>query len=119
MTNPVLMVNNAGRGETPPCPAAKFKRGDVVKVRRRRHLLNFPEELSVLVAVPPGFPGNYALADLLGEPRPLMIAAPRRAITYILAREGDGKPYCIREADLVATGRSVEIGEIRREGAAA
>lgn len=114
---PVLMPTNAGRGETPPCPDAKFARGDVVKVRRRRHLAGIPEFLVVLVAVPPGFPGDYALADLLGEPRPLMIGEGRRAITYILCREGDTKPYCIREADLLATGETIEIGTISREAA--
>ena len=30
------------RGETPPCPEAKFKRGDVVKVRRNQAVGHFP-----------------------------------------------------------------------------
>lgn len=114
---PILMPTNAGRGETPAVPNARFARGDCVIVRKRKHLANIPRALVVLVAVPPGFPGNYALADLLGEPRPLMISAPSRAITYILCREGDTNPYCIREADLLATGETIDIGTISREAA--
>lgn len=37
-------------GKTPPCPEAKFKRGDIVKVRRNRTVGHFPSELIVLVA---------------------------------------------------------------------
>ena len=40
------------RGETPSCPAAKFKRGDVVNVRRNKAVGHFPAELIVLVAIP-------------------------------------------------------------------
>jgi hypothetical protein len=42
------------RGETPPCAEAKFKRGDVVKVRNTKALANFPREAVVAVAIPPG-----------------------------------------------------------------
>ena len=115
MSNPVLAVTNAGYGETPACASAKFKRGDVVKVRRRSYLLDYPEELVILVAVPPGFPSDYALADLLGEPRPLMIRGSRRIVSYILCREGDTTPYCLKESDLRPTGESVEIGTVSRE----
>jgi len=117
VSNPLLVMTNAGHGSTPPCDGAKFARGDVVKRRRRKHLAGFPEQLVVLVAVPPGFPGEYALADLLGEPRPLMITRPHRAITYILCREGDTKPYWLRESDLICTGEKIEIGTISREAA--
>lgn len=117
MNNPVLMVTNAGHGETPPCADAKFARGDIVRVRRRRHLIGIPEHLVVLVAVPPGFPREYALADLLGEARPLMISKPHRAISYILCREGDTKPYGIREGDLLSTSQKIEVGTISREAA--
>lgn len=115
MGTPILMPTNAGRGETPPCPDAKFARGDVVNVRKREHLAGLPREMVVLVAVPPGFPGEYALADMLGEPRPLMIEQPCRAVSYILCREGDTTPYHIREADLLATGEKIEVGTISRE----
>lgn len=117
MGNPLLVMTNAGRGETPPCPEAKFARGDVVKVRRRKHLAGIPERLVVLVAVPPGFPGEHALADLLGEPRPFMISAPRRVVSYILCCEGDTKPFGIRESDLIPTEEKVEIGTVSREAA--
>ena len=103
------------RGETPPCPEARFKRGDVVKVRRNRAVGHFPPELIVLVAVPPGFSPDHALADLVGEPRPLMAQVGSRSITYVLVRENDPKPYLARERDLLPSGKpSVEIGTVSR-----
>lgn len=114
--HPALLILNRGRGETPPCPAAKFKRGDVVKVRRNKAVGHFPPELVVLVAIPPGFSPDDALADLLGEPRPVMTQVGRRAITYILCQEGDTKPYCCCERDLLPSGKEpVEIGTCRRQ----
>lgn len=103
------------RGETPPCAAAKFKRGDVVKVRRNRAVGHFPPELVVLVAIPVGFSPDDALADLVGEPRPLMKQVGRRVVTYILCCDGDPKPYHCRERDLLPSGKEpVEIGTISR-----
>jgi hypothetical protein len=104
------------RGETPPCPEAKFKRGDVVKVRNTKALQHFPREAVVAVAIPPGFSPDHALADLVGEPRPLMAQVGSRIVTYILVREGDPKPYHARERDLLPSGKEpVEIGQARRE----
>jgi len=104
-----------GRGETPPCPGARFKRGDVVKVRRNQAVGHFPPELIVLVAVPPGFSPNDALADLVGEPRPFMKRVGSRVVTYILCQEGSPKVYLCRESDLLASGKEpIEIGLISR-----
>ena len=104
------------RGETPACDAAKFKRGDVVKVRNTKALSSFPREAVVAVAIPPGFSPDHALADLVGEPRPLMAQVGARGVTYILVRENDPKPYLARERDLLPSGKDpVEIGSCRRE----
>lgn len=103
------------RGETPPCPEARFKRGDVVKVRRNRAVGHFPPELIVLVAVPPGFSPDDAMADLVGEPRPLMKQVGRRTVTYILCQEDSPKVYSCRERDLLPSGKEpVEIGTVSR-----
>ena len=103
------------RGETPPCSDAKFKRGDIVKVRRNKTVGHFPPELIVLVAIPPGFSPDDALADLVGEPRPLMKQVGKRTITYLLWHENDPKPYLCRERDLLVSGKEpVEIGTISR-----
>ena len=103
------------RGETPPCPEAKFKRGDVVKVRRNQAVRHFPAELIVLVAVPPGFSPDDAMADLVGEPRPLMKQVGRRVVAYILCQEGSPKVYSCRERDLLPSGKEpVEIGTVSR-----
>lgn len=102
------------RGDTPPCPQARFKRGDVVKVRRNQAVGHFPEELVVLVAIPPGFSPDDAMADLVGKPRPFMKRVGRRVVSYILAREGDATAYTCRERDLLPSGKEpVEIGTIR------
>lgn len=101
------------RGETPCCPEAKFKRGDVVRVRNTKALANFPREAVVAVAIPPGFSPDHALADLVGEPRPLMAQVGARSITYVLVREADPKPYLARERDLLPSGKPpIEIGTI-------
>jgi hypothetical protein len=103
-------------GETPPCPGAKFKRGDVVRVRRNKTVGHFPEELIVLVAVPPGFSPDDALADLLGKPRSLMKRVGMRCISYILCRDGDRTPYLCRERDLLPSSKDpVDIGSVSAE----
>lgn len=112
MSNPLLLGNvieikDAGHGETPDCPNAKFKAGDIVNVRRTKALAAFPAQMVVLKAIPAGFPAGYALADLVGEPRPIMISAPRRCITYILceADKEPATPYVARESDLRPSGK--------------
>lgn len=102
-------------GETPPCSEAKFKRGDVVKVRRNRAVGHFPPELIVLVAVPPGFSPDDALADLMGEPRSLMKSVGRRVVTYILCQDGSSSVYSCRESDLMPSSKEpVQIGTVSR-----
>ena len=93
--------------------------GQVVKVRRNKTVGHFPSELVVLVAIPPNFSPDDALADLLGKPRALMKQVGSRKITYILCRLGDPKPYHCGERDLLSSGKpKVEIGTIS-EGEAA
>jgi hypothetical protein len=114
----VIEIKDAGRGSTPECPDAKFKPGDIVKVRRTRALASFPPEMVVLVAIPAGFPADYALADLVGEPRPLMIRSPRRCTTYILceADKEPATPYVARESDLLTSDKpGFEIGKVSRQ----
>lgn len=106
------------RGETPPCAGAKFKRGDVVKIRNTAGLRHFPREAVVAAVIPPGFSPDHALADLVGKPRPMMAQVGRRVVTYILVRENDPKPYLVRERDILPSGKEpVEIGAVKREGA--
>jgi len=113
--NNTLFVVNAGKGETPPCAQAMFKRGDVVKIRNKKSLAHFPREAVVAVAIPPGFSPDYALADLLGEPRPLMIREGKRCVTYILVNEGDQTPYMAKESDLLPSGKpAIDIGTFSR-----
>lgn len=123
MSNPIFLgriieIKDAGRGETPPCPDARYKPGDLVKVRRTKALADFPPEMVVLKAVVAGFPVDYALADLVGDPRPVLIRAPRRCIQYILceADKEPATPYVCRESDLLPSGKEgFEIGNVSRE----
>lgn len=92
-----LLVNHAGFGVTPPCPQAKFRVGQVLKASGRK------EMCCVAAIVPPGFPADYALADLLKRPRPLMIMKERRTITYIVGFVGDPVPYLYPESRLRPT----------------
>lgn len=111
----ILLVKDAGHGETPSCLEAKFKRGDVVKVRNKKALAHFPREAVIGAVAPPGFPADWALADLMNEARPLMTMIPRRTIGYILVNEGDRTPYLARESDLLPSGKpAVQIGGFAR-----
>jgi hypothetical protein len=114
MKTPVLMVTNAGLGETPPCPEAKFHRGDVVVVTGPHSSIDWPCAVTVLQAIPPGFAPEYAIADMLGEARPLMISKPSHSVTYIVYCDS-GKWGVIPEKRLRETGLPpVEIGDISR-----
>lgn len=113
MGNPALLALNAGHGTTPSCEST-HKRGDVVKVRRTKALADFPPEAVVICVVPPHFSPDYAVADMFGEPRPLMIREGSRCVTYILAREGDPQHYIARDKHLIATGETVQIGSVSR-----
>lgn len=92
-----LLVNHAGYGVTPPCPTAKFRISQVLKARGRK------EFCAVVAVVPPGFPAEYALADVKKEPRPLMITKERRCVTYIVGFVDDPVPYLYPERSLRAT----------------
>ena len=91
------------RGTTPECPEAKFKKRDVVRVRRLKHLNHLPEMGAVVAVVPPGFSPDHAWDDLHGRPRRLMYQAPSRHIMYILAFANGTAPNLLREAYLLPT----------------
>jgi hypothetical protein len=98
-------------GTTPECPEAKFKRCDVVRVRRLKHLKHLPERGAVVAVIPPGFSPDWAWADTLGKPRPLMCQVGARTVTCIVAFEGDPKPHLLRETYLLPTDEpAAEIG---------
>lgn len=103
------------RGATPACQNAKYKPGDIVKIKARKDLAHFPRKAVIAVAIPPGFSPDHALADLLGEPRPLLAVVGARVVTYILVNDGDPKPYLIKESDLRDSGEPpIAIGTFSR-----
>jgi len=117
MTSVMILDPNKGmlhlqgpRGTTPGCPEAKFKRGDVVRVRRKKHLMHLPDRAAIVTVIPPGFSPDWAMADLRGEPRPLLHAVGRSMITYIVGFDGNPKPYLLKERDLLPSNEApVEI----------
>jgi hypothetical protein len=62
------------RGETPPCPAAKWQKGDVVAVRRLQWMGDLAGQRgAIATVVPPGFSPDWACAHEMepygeGEP---------------------------------------------------
>lgn len=100
MSNPVLLIKNAGVGTTPNC-VSKFKVGDVVRVRRLKHLRHLDDRAAIAIVVPTGFPPEYALADEKGRPRPLIITKPLRSVSYIVAFSDNPSPHHLRESDLL------------------
>ena len=104
------------RGETPPCPDAQFQRGAVVRVKNRKGIAHFPREAVVLAVVPPGFPPDWALADLVGDTRPVMHQVGKPIVQYILGTEESRTPYLISDRDLIPSGKPpVTIGAVERE----
>lgn len=101
MSSPILQVTNAGYGEVPECPDAKFRVGDVVRVRRLKHLKHLPSIAAIAIVVPRGFPAEYALADVHKRPRPLMITEPLRCVSYIVGFDDDPTPHQLRESYLL------------------
>lgn len=104
------------RGETPACPNSRFKVGDIVRVRNTKALRHFPREAIVAAVIPPDFPPDWALADLLGKPRALMHQVGSRRLSYILVTESDRKPYLSNDTHLLPSGKPpVEIGSVAEE----
>lgn len=88
-------------GETPKCPEAKFKVGDVVRVRRLKFLRHLPDIAAVAAVVPPNYSPDWAMADLRGTPRPLLYAVGSRQIQYIVGFDQNPKPYLMKEKYLL------------------
>lgn len=103
------------RGETPACES-KFKHGDVVKVRDTKALHHFPREAVVAGVIPPDFPPDWALADLLGKPRPLLHQVGKNRVSYILVTESDRTPYLADDRHLLPNSKpAVDIGSVKEE----
>jgi len=76
MGNPILMVMNAGFGETPLPADALMEPGQTLKIMNSQ---DGTEHSAKIVAVcPAGVPIEYAIADQSGEARPLMVTAAHR-----------------------------------------
>lgn len=88
-------------GKTPECPQARYRPTEVVRVRRLKFLRHLPAIGAIVVVVPPRFSPDWAWADYLGKPRPLMCQVGREIIQYIVAFEGDRTPHLLREAYLL------------------
>ena len=118
MGNPLLLVLDAGHGTTPACPEARYSKGQVIKRRAVKWLKDRPVLASIAAVVPPGFPPEHALADAFGQPRPLMVTAPKRSVYYVVAFDGDLRPALLAEKDIkCATGDVMKVGMTNDVGA--
>ena len=123
MTEGVFIIGPSGQmnklvgtiGVTPECPKAMFRKLDVVRLRRRKHLSGFPPVAAIVAVVPPGFSPDWAMDDLWGEPRRLMHRVGALKITYIVAFEGNPVPYLLHERDLLPTGERCDPIILKRE----
>lgn len=114
--NGQIMKMQGQIGETPAVPDSTFKRGDVVKVRNTKALRHFPREAVVASVLPPDYPPDWGLADLLGKPRPLLHRVGKNRITYILVTEDSRTPYLADDRDLLPSGKPpVEIGSVTED----
>jgi hypothetical protein len=87
MTNPILLVTNAGTGETPVPAGALLKPGDELNIHNSEDSSQRPAKC--IAVAPIGVPVEYAIADQSGTVRPLMVTKPRhRELIYVLEWEG-------------------------------
>lgn len=92
----VYLLSNSGmteiigpRGTTPEWPAALFAKGDVVRLRKLKHLSHLPEIGVVVATVPPGFSSDWVVDDLFSRPRRLMCVVAKKYLLYLVAFEGE------------------------------
>lgn len=98
MNRPVLLVRNAGFGETPVPADALMQPGATLNVIDQN---DGSERLAIIRAVvPAGVPQEYAIADQNGLPRPLMISTNKhRGTTYVI--ETDGRQVLVTQAKML------------------
>lgn len=107
MTNPILIMKNAGYGETPVPDDALVQPGDTFIVWSKESDGLRKVECECLAVVPVGVPIEYAMADQSSppKPRPIMLreeSKPRTETVYVLQRETDDQPTKFRHSQLLA-----------------
>jgi hypothetical protein len=111
---PILMVNNAGYGETPVPTDALFQPGELITAARH-DAPTAPVEVVCLAVVPKGCCVDYAMADQATprQPRPLMIRS-RKAYgetVYVLQFPADEEPRIYTQSEMVAGQGEAEAAE--------
>ena len=105
MSNPILIMKNAGHGETPVPDDALFKPGDTFEALSDEP--GYPAiNVNVLAVVPVGALVEYAIADQANPPipRPLMLQerTPHEETLYVLKRDNDVEPSLFTHSQLLA-----------------
>lgn len=115
MGNPILLIQNAGFGETPVPEDALFQPGERVNMSRTDRA-NEAMMLTVVAVCPWGTPIEYAMADQAQPklPRPLMLEDRRRRMKkgetyYVFLFDGEDEvrlyPHSAIEAGMRAAER--------------
>lgn len=94
MSNPILLVTNAGHGETPIPADALVKPGDLLAITNENDGSKHDAKIVAVVPI------EYAIADQNGEPRPLAISKTRhRSTIYVI--EMDGRQVIVTQEKMV------------------
>lgn len=106
--NPILLVRNAGHGETPIPADALLKLGDVLQIHDSNTGTQHPGK--VLAIAPVGVSIDIALADQSGQPRPLMQReATHKEMLYVL--DVDGRQVGVTQSNVAkGLGRAADAG---------
>ncbi|MER9130733.1 hypothetical protein [Mesorhizobium sp. M0768] len=93
----ILLVTNAGHGETMVPSGALLKPGDILNIHNSEDDSQRPAKCVAIA--PAGVPVEYAIADQTGTARPLMITKPRhREPLYVL--EWEGRQFLVTHAKI-------------------
>ncbi|RWP64863.1 MAG: hypothetical protein EOR08_08080 [Mesorhizobium sp.] len=103
MPNPILLVNDAGHGETPVPSDALLKPGDVLNIHNSEDDTQRPAKC--VAVAPVGVPVEYAIADQTGTARPLMITNPAHLLRIAVPSQDLVSWAKLRAAKLVFDGR--------------
>lgn len=109
---PILMITNAGYGNTPVPSDALVQPGATVTAARN-DAPTVPVKITILAVVPKGCCVDYALADqaIPKQPRPLMIRNQKayNETVYVVRFADDYEPRIYTQTEMVAGYGKAEV----------
>lgn len=112
LRRPILMVTNAGYGETPIPADAIVQPGETVTAAREQEPA-VPVDILILAVVPKGCCVDYAIADQANppEPRPLMITERKayNETVYVVQFADEDEPRIYTQTEMAAGYGKAEV----------